>query len=734
MHRLLEQQLEQHFGASATFPDQWRKFINEIDAVYQEAVGTSTTQTGSLIAVDTERRQRETAEALRLTEQRLRTIVENLPLVLFTMDMEGNYTFSEGAGLLALGLQPGELVGRNALDVYKDNPPLVNEFKRALQGEAFSGVSKVGDFMMECTYTPMINERDEKVGVIGVANNVTDRVQSEKDVQAAYMQSLENVKAASEISQQIANAPDIAELYQSAVSAIHEKLDLYNTQIFRFNPANDTLVLVAGYGEEGARLLTAGYHIGMGESVVGQAARSRKSILLENVAEDPEWIANPYLPDTVSEVASPIVIGDNLLGVINAHCNTGMSVNADTQIILDILAGQLAVAMESIRLRTEMEERLRELNRLQQLTAQEGWREFQESRRGRDTGYLFDPAKDLPTLLEDESLGGNGYIEVGTASPKDSIIKKLQVRGEVIGGLGVREEHDKPLDEEEQALLDSVTLQVAEALERARLFEQSQRSAAELAVLNEMGNSFTEDLDEASIIENTHRFASRLVKSPGFMIALYHPEEHQVSFPLVVQADGRVYPDHPDAEHYLPRSASSGIVGHIIQNRQAILIGDSAEDRLRGMGIDYAHPGGETQSWLGVPMALGDRILGVIAVLSQDTPNLFTEHDLELLSAIARQSAIAIDNARLLHQEQSRAAQERLVRTITDKVRRGGDRHTILKIALEELGKVLEADKSVVQLGTREQLLLNNATQNTNSQAPVPPESTASLNPEDLLD
>ena len=409
-----------------------------------------------------------------------------------------------------------------------------------------------------------------------------------------------------------------------------------------------------------------------------------------------------------------------------------MSVNTDTQLILDMLSGQLAVAIESMRLRTEMEERLRELNRLQQMTAQEGWREFQEGRRGRDTGYLYAPGQASTTSMEDEASNGNGHFEVGTGSPKDSIIKRLEVRGEVIGSLGVREEQDKPLDEEEQALLDSVSLQVAEALERARLFEQSQRSAAELAVLNEMGNAFTENLDESSIIENTYLYASRLIKTPGFMISLYDRKENQLRFPLVVQSDGRVWPDHPDAKHYQPRPANEGIVGHIVQNRQAILIDDNAEERLRGMGVDYTHHGGDTQSWLGVPMALGERVLGVIVVQSEDTPNLFNTHDLELLSAIASQSAIAIDNARLLQQEQSRAKQERLVRTITDKVRRGGDRQTILKIALEELGKVLGADESVVQLGTREQLLSNNETQSA-AQPPAPPDSTASLNPEDLL-
>ena len=294
MHKLLEQQLQKHFGASATFPDQWRKFIDEINGVYQESVGTSTTHTGSLIAVDTERRQQETVEALRITEQRLRTIIENLPLVLFTMDMEGNYTLSEGEGLRTMGMEPGELVGKNALEIYKGNDSLIDEFKRALQGEAFTGVSQVDEFMMECTFTPLRNDQDEMIGVIGLANNVTEQYKNQLEQKGAYEKRLEQVRVAAEIAQDIAGAKDMIQLYERAVKAMHEKLDFYNTQIFRYNPAGDSLVLVSGYGDEGARLLTAGYQIEMtDEGPIGRAAKTRQPIFVEGRKRDTRVCTQP---------------------------------------------------------------------------------------------------------------------------------------------------------------------------------------------------------------------------------------------------------------------------------------------------------------------------------------------------------------------------------------------------------------------------------------------------------
>ena len=104
-------------------------------------------------------------------------------------------------------------------------------------------------------------------------------------------------------------------------------------------------------------------------------------------------------------------------------------------------------------------------------------------------------------------------------------------------------------------------------------------------------------------------------------------------------------------------------------------------------------------------MMTGNGVIGTIAVQSYTNPNAFTNHQLDLLSAIANQATVAIENARLFQQEQERAEQEHLVRTITDKVRRGGDAKSIMRITLEELGQVLEANVSTFQLGTKEDLL-----------------------------
>ena len=100
---------------------------------------------------------------------------------------------------------------------------------------------------------------------------------------------------------------------------------------------------------------------------------------------------------------------------------------------------------------------------------------------------------------------------------------------------------------------------MAEALERARLFESSQRSASELAVLNEMGATFAQALTEEFINETIYNYTIKLMEAPQFFIAYHEPEEDMIYFPLVIINGERITKDHPDYENWAPRPSGSGI-------------------------------------------------------------------------------------------------------------------------------------------------------------------------------
>ncbi len=86
---------------------------------------------------------------LRDTEQRLRALVEQAPIVVFAIDRDGVFTLSEGHGLEALGLKPGEVVGQSAYEVYRDVPRIVDNVRRCLAGESISDLVHVGELVFE---------------------------------------------------------------------------------------------------------------------------------------------------------------------------------------------------------------------------------------------------------------------------------------------------------------------------------------------------------------------------------------------------------------------------------------------------------------------------------------------------------------------------------------------------------------------------------------------------------
>jgi PAS domain S-box-containing protein len=128
----------------------------------------------------TERKRNE--QALRESELRLRTLIINAPVVLFALDSEGVFTLSQGKGLETLGLEPNELVGWSAFEVYGDDPAIEGDLRRALSGEAFVSETEIGDRTYENRYSPIRVEEGEVSGVIGVANDITESKQNEREI------------------------------------------------------------------------------------------------------------------------------------------------------------------------------------------------------------------------------------------------------------------------------------------------------------------------------------------------------------------------------------------------------------------------------------------------------------------------------------------------------------------------------------------------------------------------
>ncbi|WP_018873696.1 EAL domain-containing protein [Thioalkalivibrio sp. ALJ16] len=114
-------------------------------------------------------RERQSVQALRTVEARLGATVRHAPLILFALDAEGLFTLSEGKGLTALGLRPGEVVGRDVREVYAQHPEIITAVERALHGETFELEVAVNGARLSVSWMPL----QDAGGVLGVAWDIT---------------------------------------------------------------------------------------------------------------------------------------------------------------------------------------------------------------------------------------------------------------------------------------------------------------------------------------------------------------------------------------------------------------------------------------------------------------------------------------------------------------------------------------------------------------------------------
>jgi PAS domain S-box-containing protein len=245
---------------------------------------------------------------------------------------------------------------------------------------------------------------------------------------------------------------------------------------------------------------------------------------------------------------------------------------------------------------------------------------------------------------------GLDIIRMGTGETAKCWLGVPMLEGERIRGViavqSIKREH--VFSERDRDLLLSIANQTAISLQNAGLFRQTQEQNAELAILNQMGRELSAQFNLDGVARIVYDFTGRLMDVTDFFITIYHTENEQISFPLVY-FDGK--------QTKLDRiEIGNGLTAKIIREKIPVFLPDRVDERFKELGIEFVKVGDDEQakSWLGVPMMIGDAVMGTITVQSTVTENLYNEHHRDLLVAIASQSAIAIQNARLFEETSQR--------------------------------------------------------------------------------
>jgi PAS domain S-box-containing protein len=500
----------------------------------------------------------------------------------------------------------------------------------------------------QLTISPVRNDAGQIDQFIAIQRDVTQRKQLERQIQESLERRGSQVQTSTEIAQEIAGAPALGELYQGVVTLVKERFGYYHAQLFLLDEDRDRLVTVAGYGEVGRQLVDQGHHIPLGQGVVGRAGARGQPILSPDVSQDPEWLYLPLLPDTRGELAVPVRLGDRVLGVLDVQSDQAGALSDDDRLLLEGLSGQIATAIESTRLRQETEEHLRELERLTRAMSREGWESFR--REAGSVGYLFDQTD----IVSDADLW---HPEIGLASERqafvppgsnghDVAVAPLSVRGgEFIGVLGVQDDPTAPLSPEDLALVESVSEQVAQALESARLFEETQKRLQRLAMLSDVSQKLASaPLEAEEIAEVIVHQLMEALDVPEASISLLEPETGMMLVIADTQVEEATSPIPGTSTDY--RLTDYPATLRVMQNLQPLVV--HAND-LEADPAEVAYMREYGRASLAIlPLAVKGQAIGVVELESWDQELHFTPEELDLATTLANQAAAVLENARLL--------------------------------------------------------------------------------------
>ncbi|HZR25059.1 MAG TPA: GAF domain-containing protein [Vicinamibacterales bacterium] len=239
-------------------------------------------------------------------------------------------------------------------------------------------------------------------------------------------------------------------------------------------------------------------------------------------------------------------------------------------------------------------------------------------------------AEGQPLLVNDVHADPRYFDAVpGTNS---ELVVPLRRKGRVIGALNLLSDTAGQFTEDDEAILRQFAAHVAVGIENARLFEHEREYTATLETLAEVAREFGAILNLDELLTRIANLTKRVIDYRTFGILLVNEDTNELEMKVAVRYGDKVT---------LPRvKLGVGVVGYAALHKQAVLVPDVENDPRYIKVVDDA------RSELVIPLMLKDRCIGVFDLESPEL-DAFTKTHVEILTLLASQAAVAIENARL---------------------------------------------------------------------------------------
>lgn len=477
----------------------------------------------------------------------------------------------------------------------------------------------------------------------------------------------------------------------------------------------------------------------------GSVIRTGKSVVVnENMLEEAEKFGSGLLvedldfPKSIAYV--PIMVEGKVTGVIGLSDTEQENAYDPTSVrLIESLAASLGIALSNVRLFEETNQRAAELAVIN--SVQEGLVAELEMQAIYDlvgdqirdmfdaqvvTIGTFDSRKDLihtnymyekgerfvlgsmpiskilrhliesrqPLLIEtlEEFKKWGAKVIEGTEASKSAVFVPLVVGEEVRGAISLQSvDREFAFKQPDVNLLTTLVNSMSVALENARLFDETTQRAAELAIINSVGEAMAKQLDVETIARIVGDKVRDIFKAEVTDILLYNSKLKLVR---AVYAYDRGY-----IQEKREFPLGHGLTGTVIDTRKPLVVGSFEQ------AVDYGamfHPNAagddeQVESYMGVPIIVGEQVIGVVDVQSY-RKDAFAQENVRLLTTLAANMGVALENARLFQETNRRANETAALNDIGREVSATLDQNTVLEKIAKRAKEILNAKDVVLRL------------------------------------
>jgi GAF domain-containing protein/CheY-like chemotaxis protein len=611
-----------------------------------------------------------------------------------------------------------------------------------------------GDDPRSGVYVPLV-VGGEPIGRITLQNMDREHAFSENDVRllttiaSSLSVALENARLFEETRQRNAELALINDVQRGLVENLDAQ-SMYDLVGDRIQQIFDAQVVDIGLLDRESGLMHSAVLIQRGErlpdepwevmGVTKHVLDTREPVVInERMAERIEELGGAVIQGemTKSAVYIPLIVGGEAIGRISLQNIDREHAFSEGDVrLLTTIAGSLSVALENARLFEETRQRNAELaliNDVQRGLAENLEMQAMYDLVGQRINQIFDVQTvdigvvdhDAGTIwfpysiergvrLIDHPIEIMGFRKIALETREPVVINEdmerrcleagnpLAIAGEPSRssvfvpllvsnrGTGVISLHN--LDREhafsdaDVRLLMTIAGSLNVALENARLFEETRRRAAELMIVNSVGQAIADQLDLDALIERLGDQLREVFVADIVYIALHDESSDMIEFVY--------YNENGQRDPQRTLRFGEGLTSRILIERQPLLL--NRAEAFEEVGIEMV--GTPAKSYLGVPILVEGRAIGVISVQSTQQTGRFGESDTRLVSTIAANVGAAIQNARLYRETMRRASEMAALAELGREVGGMLDLDAVLARIAERARELLEADTSAVFL------------------------------------